>query len=237
MVWLPGIAKQYSLVWFHATLYGVGMSIPRPQTRTDRLSRDDWIDAAQAMLVESGIDAVQITVLARRLGVTRGSFYWHFDSRESLLAAITDRWRNQNTNVMLDAVAGVKTLDEGILSLFSVWTDHTRFDPDLDQAVRDWARHDQTLWARVRAEDNSRISAVAEFFERFGYEKTEAFIRARVICLTQMSYYALRMEQDESMTQRLSYLEAYFRCFTGRDLLPDTADRYRGILLREAAAE
>ncbi|MGI9498851.1 MAG: helix-turn-helix domain-containing protein, partial [Geminicoccaceae bacterium] len=53
-----------------------------------RLQRDDWIAAALAVLVESGVEAVQITVLAKRLKVTRGSFYWHFENRETLLDAL-----------------------------------------------------------------------------------------------------------------------------------------------------
>lgn len=201
-------------------------------SKQDRLSRDDWITEALSLLVESGIETVQITVLARRLGVTRGSFYWHFESRDALLAALIAHWQTQNTNVMLETVADAQSLDEGVLALFSVWLDHKRFDPRLDQAVRDWSRNDAALRDTVRAEDASRIQAIAAFFERFGYEPTEAFIRARVICFTQMSYYALDVAQEETMQQRMSYLEAYFRCFTGRDLQPGTAERFRNILLR-----
>lgn len=201
--------------------------------RNSRLTRHDWIDAAQKMLIESGVDAVQITVLARALGVTRGSFYWHFESREALLEALVQRWRSLNTNVMVDTVEDAKTLDEGILALFAVWTDHRRFDPDLDQAIRNWAGHDVALLAKVKAEDTARVHAVSEFFERFGYPQPEAFIRARVICFTQITYYALDVAQDETREQRLGYLEAYFRSFTGRDIQPDTVAAYRSILARE----
>ena len=52
--------------------------------RQPQQTRDGWIEAALAVLVEEGIEAVQITQLSKRLGVTRGSFYWHFGSREEL---------------------------------------------------------------------------------------------------------------------------------------------------------
>ncbi|MEM6497849.1 MAG: TetR/AcrR family transcriptional regulator, partial [Pseudomonadota bacterium] len=201
------------------------------QGKQDRLSRDDWIKTGLSMLMDNGVDAVQITVLARKLGVTRGSFYWHFDSRDALLEALIGYWKQQNTNVMVDAVAGAESLDDGILALFSVWVDHNRFDPQLDQAVRDWSRRDTQLSKVIEKEDTARIEAIAAFYERFEYTQTEAFIRARVIYFTQMSYYALDISHKETMEQRMSYLDAYFRCFTGFDLQPGTADRFRRMLL------
>ena len=211
------------------------MQATQTEDRQARLTRDDWIDAALRLLIDSGVDAVQVTVLSRGLGVTRGSFYWHFDSRESLLDALVHRWRSRNTGVIVDAVSRAYTLDDGILALFAVWTDHRRFDPDLDQAIRNWARYDDPLRARLKSEDDARVQAVATMFERFGYPQPEAFIRARVICFTQITYYALDIASEETDAQRMSYLEAYFRCFTGRDINPGTANAYRNILMRGAA--
>jgi len=208
------------------------MQLAETQDRQSRLTRDAWIEAARTLLLGGGVDALEITVLARALGVTRGSFYWHFESRDDLLDALISRWRSRNTGVMVEAVEDAKTLDDGILALFAVWTDHRRFDPELDQAIRDWARYDPKLRELLKIEDNARIAAVSAFFEKFGYPQPEAFIRARVICFTQITYYALDVAQDEDHDQRISYLNAYFRCFTGRDVHPATADAYRKILLR-----
>ncbi len=203
--------------------------MPQAQTapKPHRLSAEDWIACALQTLIESGIEAVQITALARRLDVTRGSFYWHFESREALLDALLTHWRRQNTGVMVEALTGADSLDTGILALFSVWVDDARFDPKLDQAVRDWARHSDTLHGAVKSEDDARVAAIAGFYTRHGYEQPEAFIRARVLYYTQISYYALSKEQDEDMTDRLGYLEAYFRAFTGRDIDPEIARAYR----------
>jgi AcrR family transcriptional regulator len=198
-----------------------------PARAAPPLSADDWTAAALAVLSDSGIEAVQITALTRRLGVTRGSFYWHFASRAALLDALLGAWRARNTGVMVGALDGAPTLDEAILALFAVWVDHRRFDPRLDQAVRDWARRSEPVRAAVRAEDAARVRAIAAVYERHGYDPTEAFIRARVIYFTQISYHALHMEEDETMPERLSYLEAYFRSFTGRDIDPGIAAAYR----------
>lgn len=202
-----------------------------------RLTGADWVQAALEALVEDGIEAVQVTVLARRLQVTRGSFYWHFDSREDLLVALVEEWRAHNTGVMVEAIATVPTLDEGILALFSVWVDHSRFDQRLDQAIRDWARYSDDLRGIVKEEDNARVAAIAAFYERFGFTRKEAYIRARVIYFTQISYYALKVEEDEAFEERLGYLDEYFRCFTGREMDAGIVERYRAATLKDHTDE
>ena len=210
---------------------------PRQTNRPPRLNAADWTEEALEVLVHEGIGAVQITALARRLNVTRGSFYWHFDSRDALLDALLAEWRARNTGVMMGAIADTDRLDDGILALFSVWVDHSRFHADLDQAIRDWARRDAALRKAVKAEDEARVTAIAGFFERHGYATQEAYIRARVIYFTQISYHALRMEDDETLTERLGYLEEYFLCFTGRRINPDIAAAHRAAHLTETTDE
>ena len=64
-----------------------------PKTeRNNRLSADDWAQAALDLVAEDGVHAVAVEPLARRLGVTKGSFYWHFPSRDALLRAALERW-------------------------------------------------------------------------------------------------------------------------------------------------
>ncbi len=201
--------------------------------RVPQLTRDDWIEKALSVLIEDGIEAVQITHLSRLLDVTRGSFYWHFKSREELLGALMSEWRARNTGVMLDALSAAPTLADGILELFSIWVDHTRFDPKLDQAVRDWARRSIDVRGRVAEEDENRVKSIAAFFEKHGYEATEAFIRARVIYFTQVSYYALGIE--EPLTQRMHYLAAYFQCFTGRQIDERLAEAFLTRIAHERA--
>lgn len=205
---------------------------PKPD-RQIRLSAADWIEVALQTLVEHGIEAVQITALARRLNVTRGSFYWHFETRDDLLDALIAEWRARNTDVIVDAISEAPSLDEGILELFAVWVDHTRFDPDLDSAIRAWAKRDKTLSETLKTEDDARINAIAAFYGRHGYDPQEAFIRARVIYLTQISFYALGVDEDEDVMHRLSYLEAYFKSFTGRDINPEICATYRARVIKE----
>ena len=200
------------------------LSIRDATPKQPSLSRNEWIEAAFATLRDRGEDAVQITKLAKQLGVTRGSFYWHFNSRAELMAALLTEWQHRNTGVMINALAKATGLGEGILELFAVWIDHELFDPVLDMAVRDWARKNSTISRKLAAEDEARVEAIAAFFRRHDYEPTEAFIRARIIYFTQISYYGL--VADEPIEQRRSYLHAYFLAFTGRHLTPEIEQAY-----------
>ena len=69
-----------------------------------RLSRAAWIEAALEVL-EEGIDAVAVEPLARQLGVTKGSFYWHFKNRDALLADTLDLWEQRSTEAIIADVS------------------------------------------------------------------------------------------------------------------------------------
>lgn len=75
--------------------------MPSPSSR---LNRDSWIDAALELLLQSGPDAVAVQPLARQLGTTKGSFYWHFTSRDDLLRATLDRWETVATDGVIASV-------------------------------------------------------------------------------------------------------------------------------------
>ncbi len=189
------------------------------------LSRADWIETALDLLVAEGVGAVKITRLAGTMAVTRGSFYWHFKDRNDLLEALVDRWESKNTAAIVAALEGAEDLTNGVLALFDVWTDIDQFDPRLDAAMRDWARHAIDVRVAVEAGDERRLRAITRKFIRAGYGAAEARIRARIIYFSQVGYYALEIE--ETLGQRVAHIEDYFEGFTGRALDPDSAAAYR----------
>jgi AcrR family transcriptional regulator len=62
------------------------------------LTASDWADAALQLIAEQGLSALTVSTLATRLGVTKGSFYWHFAGRSELLAAALSRWEQRATS-------------------------------------------------------------------------------------------------------------------------------------------
>jgi len=69
-----------------------------------RLSADDWEQGALDLIATQGVSAVAVEPLARQLGVTKGSFYWHFPTREALLKAALERWEKQDIDALLNQV-------------------------------------------------------------------------------------------------------------------------------------
>src|SRR5215207_10401271 len=71
-----------------------------------RTPRSSWIDHGLRALSAGGPDAVRVEPLARALGVTKGGFYWHFDDRDGLLAAMLDTWERTVVDEVVDRVEG-----------------------------------------------------------------------------------------------------------------------------------
>lgn len=180
------------------------------------LGRGDWIKAALEALIEKGIDAVKITQLSEQLGVTRGSFYWHFKGREDILRALIDFWREKNTAAVISAAAQGPDIEDAVLALMGAWVDNDVFDPRLDLAVRSWSQADPTLKAIVQSNDELRLNALTDMYRRAGRASAEAIVAARNIYFMQMGYFACDIE--EPLDVRLSYLQAYVESYTGKPL-------------------
>ena len=84
-----------------------------------RLSREDWIAAALDALAEGGLPALAIDRLARRVGATRGSFYWHFRDRAELVEATLETWERENTSEMLPDAEAIADPAERLRSVIA----------------------------------------------------------------------------------------------------------------------
>ena len=71
------------------------------------LTAADWAEAALHLIAEAGLGALTVEALAARLGVTKGSFYWHFKGRSELLAAALGRWEQRTTTEAITGLSAV----------------------------------------------------------------------------------------------------------------------------------
>ncbi|MCR6666156.1 MAG: TetR/AcrR family transcriptional regulator [Methyloversatilis sp.] len=118
----------------------------RPQT-----DRDTWVRAATQTLADSGVDGVRVETLARGLGLTKGSFYWHFKDRRALLDAVLEHWRdgriddirNRTQSAPGDEIAQL----QHVIDTYSLARNRRGMQVEL--ALRDWARHDEAARAAV----------------------------------------------------------------------------------------
>lgn len=178
-------------------------------------SIDRWLGAAYELLIEGGVDAVKIMTLAKRTGLTRTGFYWHFEDLNALLDALIQRWQAKNTD-SLTARAGAPadTITEAMFNVFDCWHIPDLFDARLDLAVRNWSRLDPKVRDFVADADNRRIHALQKMFERFGYDKADANVRSLTVIYTQIGY--ISMDLQDSVDMRLTRVSHYVKVFTGK---------------------
>ena len=86
--------------------------------RSGRLSAEDWAQGALDCISETGVSGVAVEPLARRLGVTKGSFYWHFPSRDALLKAALERWERVELEEVFARVEGIADPRDRLTQLF-----------------------------------------------------------------------------------------------------------------------
>jgi AcrR family transcriptional regulator len=86
--------------------------------KAERLDATAWADAALEVVSEAGVAAVGVEPLARRLGVTKGSFYWHFKTRDELLLAAAQRWEATGTHEVIERVERIDDPRERLVALF-----------------------------------------------------------------------------------------------------------------------
>jgi AcrR family transcriptional regulator len=145
--------------------------------RASRLSREQWVEAALALLARGGSGAVEVEPLSRSLRVTKGSFYWHFRDRGDLLASALRRWEESETLRVIERVeAGGGSAVERLRRLFSIAIG--RRSMDLEVALRQWAQHDPRALRAVLRVDARRLNFLRGLYTEAGMEAVEAESRA-----------------------------------------------------------
>lgn len=190
-----------------------------------RGSLELWLDAAQESLLQSGIEAVKILPLAKKLGLSRTSFYWFFKDREELLEALVEKWRRKNTGGLIrQSEAYAETIVEATLNVFDCWLDQGLFDSPFEFAIRSWALQSPEILQEVQKADQARIEALSRMFMRFGFDETSADVRARTIYLVQIGYISMQTAEDASL--RMRRIPGYLAIFTGASPQQRELDRF-----------
>lgn len=190
-----------------------------------RGSAELWLDAAFQALIEGGVDAVRILPLAKKLSLSRTSFYWFFKDREELLGALVERWRAKNTGAIVkQSEAYAESLAEALLNVFDCWLDVDLFDSQFEHAIRSWALQSEDVSKAVEAADAARIGALAALFRRFQTEPGMADVRARTVYLVQIGY--ISMNTREELEVRMRRIPDYIEIFAGRRPEPREMARF-----------
>jgi AcrR family transcriptional regulator len=150
---------------------------------TEQLSADDWIRQGVKALTKSGFTALKADPLAKVMGVSRGSFYWHFADLGAFQAAVLKRWREIAAE---EIIADVEAGSDDPLKALLRRTFGARLE--LERAVRNWAAFDPAAQAAVRAIDRRRLDYIEALLERRGLEAAIAQARAQILYWTFLGF-------------------------------------------------
>jgi AcrR family transcriptional regulator len=192
------------------------MASATPALKTSPLQPDDWIRAAFARLATEGIEAVRVELLARDLGVSKGSFYWHFQDREELLGRMFDRWEKDEIDWLDETVITPKAAARWARFV------HHCTDPQLarlESAMRTWARRDERIGARIAAIEKRRTAHIASVLRAIGFAEAPAASWAEITLLLYLGWLD-RVTRDLDFQNSGRTLDVFFS-----DLILAASDR------------
>ena len=191
------------------------MANDKRAARAGTLTAADWIAAACRATEEGGVGAVAVEPLAQRLGVTKGSFYWHFPNRDALLQAVLARWEEEGTEAViaeLDRIADPRQRLERLIA--GAFVDPSPTDgvgePGIglshafDLAIAD-AADDPIVGPTLRRVSERRVDYLDECFRALGLAPEEARYRA----LLAYAAYVGTMRLAREAPSRLPRTEEY----------------------------
>lgn len=186
--------------------------MPAKKTRRrTTLTRDDWLAGAMELLRERGVGGVRILTLAQRMGVSRGSFYWHFKDLADLLGGMREWWDREMTDSVIRhteafTVPAPKWLQA--LGEFILTSGLNRYDT----ALRSWAHGDEKTRAVLARVIQKRVGYVTSLFRGAGFSPSEATARGHLLAVYIMSEGTVHM--NESLETRLRLLRRQIRSLT-----------------------
>jgi AcrR family transcriptional regulator len=188
-----------------------------PKAERTRLSATDWADAALDLIAEQGVGAVAVEPLARRLGVTKGSFYWHFPSRDALLQAALERWEASEQEEVFGRLEAIPDARARLRALFQLvaheFRSHVLFSAllkSLDHASV------QPVLGRV---SERRLEYLTASFRQTGLNRTEARHRARLTYAAYVGFLQLNLQHGQPRMDHEEF-EAYVE-HLARTLVPE----------------
>jgi AcrR family transcriptional regulator len=142
------------------------------------LGKEDWIREALFAIAEGGSGAVAVEPLAKRLGATKGSFYWHFTDRRALVAEALDYWEREYTDAAIAAVQPIADPRERIATLLAaVMEDDREGQADVGLLASAYDPLVAPVFQRVQ---RKRFAFLERCFRDAGFPPAAARHRARI---------------------------------------------------------
>src|SRR5574337_1266206 len=155
-------------------------STDKPRAQLDRSA---WVNAATEILAENGLPGLRVELLAKRLKVTKGSFYWHFKDRSDLLQSVLLAWKEGRIRDIVKQTQCAPGDERAqIYRLMELYrASRSRRGMLIELAVRDWAQRDPVPAAVVGEVDDCRLQCARQLFLACGMSVQEATSRSLLL--------------------------------------------------------
>lgn len=160
--------------------------------RQGRLSAEDWAQAALDLISEQGVAAVAVEPLARRLGVTKGSFYWHFPSRDALLSAALERWEVVEQETVFGKLEAISDSRQRLRALFQTVAHEVKSHKIYSELLK--ALDHPAVGPVIGRVSQRRLDYLAASFRQAGMTRVEAQHRARLAYAAYVGFLQLSLQ-------------------------------------------
>jgi AcrR family transcriptional regulator len=143
----------------------------------DKKNRQSWLEAGLDTLAGEGPDALRIMPIASKLGVTKGSFYWHFKNLDDYHDALLQAWDSNHTQQSIGQVDGCE--DDVAVRLRALFSSASPRMLSLGRAIRAWSMTSSRVREALARVDQRRIDYAAGLLVKAGWPDSEAPFVAR----------------------------------------------------------
>ena len=167
-----------------------------------RYSKDEWCSRALDILSREGHTLLRIEQISKSLGVSKGSFYWHFKDRNDFVISIAKYWATYSTSLVIEEVDQVHgDAKERLLAIMNVV-----FREDLgryDLIMRAWAAKEPRVAVILKRVDAQRMAYVRSIFSEMGFRGPQLDIRTRAFVCYMAGEHVLSLKEtrEEQLRQ------------------------------------
>ena len=178
-----------------------------------RYDRAAWLGEALEVLSEQGSANLTVRNISQRLGVTTGSFYWHFKSRDDFIHSLLEYWQLVFTDAIANEIDSSATDPaKQLYNLMEVLTE--KRVPRYNIAVRAWAAMDEQIAKVVKVVDKTQIEFVSHLFRGIGFKGKELDMRTRTFVVFMNT--ELGWNSDLPMDERIRQMKLRYKWFISR---------------------
>ena len=179
------------------------------QSSINRLSKEEWLHRALELFVKGGNVKLRIDSLVKSIGVTKGSFYWHFKDRKDFIVSLSKYWVDYSTLQVVDIVNQQWGNPKKCLLILM----KTVFEKDLgkyDLTMRAWAAMNPEVAKIIRKTDEQRIATVSKLFYEMGFRGEELQGRTDAFFCYMAGSHINKIKSKSEELKHLKWKHAFF---------------------------